>query len=137
MTAELAGKMSVKCIEIAGLLFRHKYTASSAPLYAPLIRLIYTAESSSYKAKNLKNAANYENDWKIHIYILPSMNNESLINLAVTYLKEKAQEFWMNNHVFIKIWNEYMKWYQGLIVNPVNYMQYALIQLKSVKQQLN
>ena len=62
MTAELTDEMPVKCIEITGLLFRHKHTASSAPSYIPLIRLIYTAESPSYKVKNLKNAANYEND---------------------------------------------------------------------------
>ena len=62
MTAKLTGKMPAECIEIAGLLFRYKYTAFSAPLYTPLIQLIYTAESPSYKAKNLKNAVNYEND---------------------------------------------------------------------------
>ena len=62
MTAELAGKMPVKCIEIAGLLFRHKCAAFSAPSYAPSIWLIYTAEPPSYKVKNLKNAVNYEND---------------------------------------------------------------------------
>ena len=90
MTAELTGKMSAECIEITGLLFRHKYAAFSAPSYTPLIWLIYTAKPPSYKAKNLKDAANYENDWKIHICILPSMNDESLINLTVTYLKEKT-----------------------------------------------
>ena len=62
MITELADKTSVECIEIAGLLFRYKYAAFSAPLYAPLIQLIYTAESLSYEAKNLKNAVNYEND---------------------------------------------------------------------------
>ena len=62
MTTELAGKMPAKCIEITGLLFRYKYTAFSAPSYAPLIWLIYTAEPPSYKAKNLKNAVNYKND---------------------------------------------------------------------------
>ena len=62
MTAELTDKMPAKCIEIAGLLFRHKYTASSAPPYAPSIQLIYTAEPPSYKAKNLKDAVNYKND---------------------------------------------------------------------------
>ena len=62
MTAELTGKMSAECIEITGLLFRHKHAAFSAPSYTPLIQLIYTAELSSYKAKNLKNAANYENN---------------------------------------------------------------------------
>ena len=61
MTAELTGKMPVKCIEIADLLFRHKHTAFSAPLYTLLIRLIYMTELLSYKAKNLKDAANYEN----------------------------------------------------------------------------
>ena len=110
MTAELTGKMSVKCIEITGLLFRHKYTAFSASPYAPSIWLVYMAELPSYEAKNLKNAANYKNGWKIYIYILPSMNNESLINLAVTYLKEKMQEFWVNNYVPIKTWNKYMEW---------------------------
>ena len=89
MTAELADKMPTECIEIIGLLFRHKHTAFSASSYTPLIQLIYTVKLSSYKAKNLKNTANYKNDWKIHIYILSSMNNESLINLTVTYLKEK------------------------------------------------
>ena len=62
MTAELTDKMPAKHIEIAGLSFRHKYTASSAPSYAPLIQLIYTVKPSSYEAKNLKNAVNYEND---------------------------------------------------------------------------
>ena len=62
MTAELADKIPAECIEITGLLFRHKHTAFSAPSYAPLIQLIYTAESSSYEAKNLKNAVNYKND---------------------------------------------------------------------------
>ena len=61
MTAELTGKMPAKCIEIAGLSFRHKHAAFSAPSYTPSIQLIHTAESPSYKAKNLKNAANYEN----------------------------------------------------------------------------
>ena len=122
MTAELTDKTSAECIEITGLLFRHKYTTFSVPSYTSLIWLIYTAESSSYKVKNLKDAVNYENGWKIYIHILPSMNNESLINLAVTYLKEKAQEFWVNNYMFIKIWNEYIKWYWGLIVNSVNYI---------------
>ena len=103
MTAELADKIPAEHIEITDLSFRHKYTAFSAPSYVSLTQLIYTAESSSYKVKNLKDAANYENDWKIHIHILPSMNNKSLINLAVTYLKEKIQKFWMNNHMFIKI----------------------------------
>ena len=62
MTAELTGKMPVKCIEITGLSFRHKYTASSVSSYALLIQLIYTAESPSYEVKNLKNAVNYKND---------------------------------------------------------------------------
>ena len=62
MTAELTDKMPTECIEITDLLFRHKYTAFSAPLYTSLIQLIYTAELSSYKAKNLKDAVNYEND---------------------------------------------------------------------------
>ena len=62
MTAELTGKMPAECIEIAGLSFRHKYTAFSAPLYASLTQLIYMAEPPSYKVKNLKNAVNYEND---------------------------------------------------------------------------
>ena len=61
MTAELAGKMPAECIEITGLLFRHKCAAFSAPLYALLIRLIHTTEPPSYEAKNLKDAANYEN----------------------------------------------------------------------------
>ena len=62
MITELTDKMPAKCIEIAGLSFRHKYTAFSAPSYTPLIQLIYTAEPPSYKVKNLKDAANYEND---------------------------------------------------------------------------
>ena len=62
ITAELTDKMPVKHIEITGLLFRHKYTAFSVSLYAPLIWLIYTAELFSYKAKNLKDTVNYEND---------------------------------------------------------------------------
>ena len=37
MTAELTDEMSIKCIEITGLLFRYKYAAFSAPSYAPLI----------------------------------------------------------------------------------------------------
>ena len=102
MTAELTDEIPAEYIEIIGLLFRYKYTAFSVSLYALLIRLIYTAESPFYKAKNLKNAVNYKNDWKIHICILSSMNNESLINFAVTYLKEKIQEFWINNHMLIK-----------------------------------
>ena len=102
MTAELTGEMSAECIEITGLSFRHKCAAFSAPSYVSLIQLIYTAELSSYKAKNLKDAANYKNGWKIYICILSSMNDESLINLAATYLKEKAQEFWINNYVLIK-----------------------------------
>ena len=102
MTAELAGKMPAERIEIAGLSFRHKHTAFSAPSYTPSTQLIYTAEPPSYEAKNLKDAVNYKNGWKIHIHTLPSMNNKSLINLAVTYLKEKAQKFWMNNYVLIK-----------------------------------
>ena len=53
--------MPTECIEITDLLFRHKYTAFSAPSYAPLTWLIYTAELPSYKVKNLKNAVNYEN----------------------------------------------------------------------------
>ena len=110
MTAELTDKMPAECIEITGLLFRYKHAAFSASSYALLTWLIYTAELSSYEAKNLKDAVNYENDWKIHIYILSSMNDESLINLAVTYLKEKTQEFWVNNYMFIKTWNKYMKW---------------------------
>ena len=59
---ELTDEMSAEYIEITGLLFRYKCTASSAPSYAPLIQLIYTAELSSYEAKNLKDAVNYEND---------------------------------------------------------------------------
>ena len=110
MTAELIDKMPAECIEIAGLSFRYKYTASSASSYTLLIWLICTAESFSYKAKNLKDAANYKNGWKIHICILPSMNDKSLINLTATYLKEKTQEFWMNNHMLIKIWDKYIKW---------------------------
>ena len=137
MITELINKTSAEHIEITGLSFRYKHTAFSAPSYTPLMRLIYTAEPPSYEAKNLKNAVNYKNDWKIYIHILPSMNNKSLINLTATYLKEKAQKFWMNNYVLIKTWDEYIKWCQGLIVNPVNYIQYALIQLKSVKQWLN
>ena len=62
ITAELTDKMPVKYIEITDLLFRHKYTAFSASSYASLTQLIYTAESFFYKAKNLKNAVNYEND---------------------------------------------------------------------------
>ena len=93
MITELTDKIPAECIEIIGLSFRYKHTAFSAPSYIPLIQLICTAELSFYEVKNLKNAVNYENDWKIHIYILPSMNNESLINLAATYLKEKIQEF--------------------------------------------
>ena len=61
MTAELTDKTPAECIEITGLLFRHKHTAFSVSSYAPLIRLIHTAEPSSYKAKNLKDAVNYKN----------------------------------------------------------------------------
>ena len=89
MTAELTGKMPAECIEITDLLFRYKCAAFSAPLYAFLTQLIYMTEPPSYEAKNLKNAVNYKNDWKIHICTLPLMNNESLINLVVTYLKGK------------------------------------------------
>ena len=109
MTTELTDKVPVKCIEISGLLFRYKYIAFSASSYTPLMQLIYTAEPPSYKAKNLKNAANYKNDWKIYIYILPSINNKSLINLVATYLKEKAQKFWINNYMPIKTWDKYIK----------------------------
>ena len=62
ITAELIDKMPAECIEITGLLFRYKYAAFSVPLYASLTQLIYITESSSYKAKNLKNAVNYENN---------------------------------------------------------------------------
>ena len=62
MTAELADKMPTECIEITGLLFRHKCAAFSASSYAPSIWLIYMAEPPSYKAKNLKDAVNYKND---------------------------------------------------------------------------
>ena len=62
MITELIDKMPAKCIEIIDLLFRHKYTAFSVLSYTPSIQLIYTAESPSYKAKNLKDTANYEND---------------------------------------------------------------------------
>ena len=137
MTAELAGETPAERIEIAGLPSRHKRAASSAPPYAPPTRLVRTAEPPSYEAKNLKDAANYENGWKIHIRTLPPMNDESLINLAATYLKGKAQEFWVNNHVSIKTWDEYMEWCRGLVVDPVNRMQYALIRLKSVEQRPN
>ena len=62
MTAELIDEMPAECIEITGLLFRHKCAAFSVPSYTPLIQLVHTAEPPSYKAKNLKDAANYEND---------------------------------------------------------------------------
>ena len=62
MITELTDKMPVKHIEITDLSFRHKYTAFSIPLYVLLMQLIYIAESSSYKAKNLKNTVNYKND---------------------------------------------------------------------------
>ena len=62
ITAELTDKMSAEHIEITDLLFRHKHTAFSASSYVLLMRLIYTAEIPSYKAKNLKNIINYEND---------------------------------------------------------------------------
>ena len=62
MTAELINKIPAKHIEIINLSFRHKHTAFSVPSYISLIQLIYTAESSSYEAKNLKNAVNYKND---------------------------------------------------------------------------
>ena len=90
ITAELIDKMPTEYIEIIDLLFRYKYTAFSVSSYILLMQLIYTAKSSSYKAKNLKNIVNYKNDWKIYIYILSSINNKSFINLAVTYLKKKV-----------------------------------------------
>ena len=62
MTAELTDKVPAKYIEITGLSFRYKYAASSVSLYVLLMQLIYTAESSSYEVKNLKNAVNYENN---------------------------------------------------------------------------
>ena len=62
MTAELIDKTPAEYIEITGLSFRYKHATFSAPLYTLLIWLIYTAELPSYKAKNLKNAVNYEND---------------------------------------------------------------------------
>ena len=62
MTAELIDKMPTEHIKIADLSFRHKYAAFSVSSYTLLIQLIYTAESPSYKVKNLKDAANYEND---------------------------------------------------------------------------
>ena len=62
MTAELTDKVSAKCIEISGLSFRYKCIAFSASSYILLMQLIYTAELSSYKIKNLKDTVNYEND---------------------------------------------------------------------------
>ena len=62
MTAELTDKTSAECIEITDLSFRHKHAAFSASLYILLTQLIYTAEPPSYEVKNLKDAANYEND---------------------------------------------------------------------------
>ena len=59
---ELTDKTPAECIEIIGLSFRHKHTASSVSSYILLIQLIYTAELPSYKAKNLKDAVNYKND---------------------------------------------------------------------------
>ena len=61
MTAELTGETPAEHIEIAGLPFRHKHAASSAPPYTPSMRLVHTAEPPSYEAKNLKDAANYKN----------------------------------------------------------------------------
>ena len=62
MTAELIGKVSAEYIEISDLSFRHKHIAFSVSSYILLMQLIYTAESLFYKAKNLKDAVNYEND---------------------------------------------------------------------------
>ena len=61
MTAELIDKMPTEYIEIAGLSFRHKYAAFSAPSYVSLIQLICMTELFFYKVKNLKDAVNYEN----------------------------------------------------------------------------
>ena len=62
MTAELIDEISAECIEITGLLFKHKCTAFSVSSYTSLIWLICTAESPFYKVKNLKNAVNYKNN---------------------------------------------------------------------------
>ena len=62
ITAELTDKMPAECIEITGLSFRYKHTASSVSSYILFIQLIYTAEPPSYEVKNLKDTANYKND---------------------------------------------------------------------------
>ena len=55
MMTELTDKMPAEYIKIAGLSSRYKYITFSVSSYILLMQLIYTAESPSYKAKNLKN----------------------------------------------------------------------------------
>jgi hypothetical protein len=86
MERELAGETPAYPVEIAGLLIRRKRPASFSPLGAPRAQLPCPAKPPYFKGKSLKEAADYEVNWKIHLEAIPLMTQEATIKYAATYL---------------------------------------------------
>jgi hypothetical protein len=67
MEQELTGKMSAHPVEIADLPIQRKHPVFSSPLDTPYAQLSHPAKPSYFKEKSLKEAADYEVSWKIHL----------------------------------------------------------------------
>lgn len=94
LEAELAGDTRTPRIEIAGLPIREKRHASSGPANQPMAQMPRLAKPPYFKGRNLKDAADYEAGWKIHLQASKSMSDQERIAYAATYLDDRARAAW-------------------------------------------
>ena len=91
LEAELAGDTHAPRMEIAGLPIREKRAASSGPSGQPMAQLPRLAKPPTFRGKNLKDAAEYEMGWKIHLQASRPMSEPDQISYAATYLDDRAR----------------------------------------------
>ncbi|KAF7504651.1 hypothetical protein GJ744_002005 [Endocarpon pusillum] len=133
---ELAGGPRAEHIEIIGIAYRPKRPASDLP-GPPVAPFLRPAKPLYSRGKSLKEAAEYQAGWEIHIEAIPSKTLMELIHYAATYLLEMARDAWDPKNTLIDSWEKYIKWCLGVVGDPVNRMHYVLIRLKKMEQRPN
>jgi hypothetical protein len=107
--AELAGDTRAPRMEIAGLPIREKRPASSGPSNPPVAQMPRLAKPPTFKGRNLKEAAEYESGWKIHLEASRPMTDQERIAYAATYLDDCAHAAWgQEDRPSIDTWDAYI-----------------------------
>jgi hypothetical protein len=93
------------------------------------------AKPPTFQGKHLKEAAEYEIGWKIHLQASRTMSDQDRIALAATYLEDRARAAWgQEDRPLVDTWDEYIAWCRSIVVDPVNRKHNALLHLRVLEQ---